>query len=106
MTTTVRVQARAWGARVETNGETIELGAHQDRSFQIEEGSQSFTVTQNEAPASESTDSTSDRSSAPASSRATASETPPTGNESGASETTATTDTDTAGSRGRSRPAG
>jgi hypothetical protein len=51
MTTTVRVQARAWGAKVETNGETIEMGAHQERTFHIDEGqSQSFTVTHGEAP--------------------------------------------------------
>jgi hypothetical protein len=49
MTTTVRVQARAWGAKIETNGETIELGAHQDRAFHIDEGqSQTFTVTHGE----------------------------------------------------------
>lgn len=52
MTTTVRVEARAWGATVETNGETIELGPHADRTFHIAEGeSQSFTVTHGERPA-------------------------------------------------------
>jgi hypothetical protein len=51
MTTTVRVQARAWGATVQVNDETIELGAHQDRAFHIEEGqSLSLTVTHGEKP--------------------------------------------------------
>lgn len=51
MTTTVRVQARAWGATVETNGETIELGANQERAFHVDEGqSQSFTVTHGTEP--------------------------------------------------------
>lgn len=51
MTTTVRVQARAWGAKVEADGETVELGAHQDRAFQIEEGeTKTFTVTHGEKP--------------------------------------------------------
>lgn len=45
MTVTVRVMARALGAVVETNGETIELAPHQDRDFHIEE-SQDFSVRQ------------------------------------------------------------
>lgn len=54
MTTTVRVQARAWGATVETNGETIELGANQERAFHVDEGqSQSFTVTHGTEPQDE-----------------------------------------------------
>lgn len=53
MTTTVRVQARAWGARVEREGqEPVELEAHQDMAFHVEEGeSATFTVTQGDAPA-------------------------------------------------------
>lgn len=52
MTTTVRVQARAWGARVEVNGETTEVGPNTERSFHIAEGdSQTFTVTHGEEPA-------------------------------------------------------
>ena len=51
MTTTVKVQARAWGAKVEVNGDTIELGAHQDHAFQVGEGeSLTLTVTHGEAP--------------------------------------------------------
>lgn len=91
MTTTVRVQAHAWGATVETNGETHEVGGGQERSFMIPEGqSQSFTVTHGEAPVttgeeSAQTEEVIERRSPPA--------TPPTGNQSGATETAATTDT-------------
>lgn len=55
MTTTVNVRARAWGARVEVQGqEAVELGAHQERQFHIGEGeSLSFTVTHGEQPVSE-----------------------------------------------------
>lgn len=52
MTTTVTVKARAHGAVVETNGETIQVSPGQERQFHIEEGTQSFSVTQSaEAPA-------------------------------------------------------
>jgi hypothetical protein len=52
MTTTVTVKARAHGAVVETNGETIQVSPGQERQFHIEEGTQSFSVTQPaEAPA-------------------------------------------------------
>jgi hypothetical protein len=50
MTTTVTVKARAHGAVVETNGETIEVSPGQERQFHIEEGSQSFNVTQPAEP--------------------------------------------------------
>lgn len=54
MTTTVTVKARAHGATVETNGETVEVAPNTQRDFHISEGSQSFSVTQPaEAPASE-----------------------------------------------------
>jgi hypothetical protein len=108
MTTSVRVSARARGARVETNGETVDLGPHENREFHIAEGSQSFTVTEftaeeahqreQEARGSDEQPADQQQPSEPAS--------PPTGNESGADETAATTDT----TRGRSargqQPAG
>lgn len=51
MTTTVRVQARAWGASVETNGETVQLRANEDRVFQVQEGeTQTFTVSHGAEP--------------------------------------------------------
>jgi hypothetical protein len=54
MTTTVTVKARAHGAVVETNGETTEISPNSERQFHIEEGTQSFSVTQPaEAPAVE-----------------------------------------------------
>jgi hypothetical protein len=54
MTTTVTVKARAHGAVVETDGETINVSPNSERQFHIEEGSQSFSVTQPaEAPAEE-----------------------------------------------------
>jgi hypothetical protein len=54
MTTTVTVKARAHGAVVETNGETIDVSPNSERDFHIEEGSQSFSVTQPaQAPAEE-----------------------------------------------------
>ncbi len=53
MTTTVIVRSRAWGARVEVQGqEPLDLGAHQDHAIQISEGeSQTITVTHGEQPA-------------------------------------------------------
>lgn len=102
MTTTVRVQSRAWGAKVETNGETIELGAHEDRAFHIPEGeSQTFTVTHGEQPqdrAAQLADeevpgrAQNDELVTPA--------TPPTDNETGADETAQSTDTPPRGRRG------
>lgn len=57
MTTTVTVESRAWGAVVETNGERIEMGPNQERKFHIDEGTQSFSVTQPaEAPAEPAAD--------------------------------------------------
>lgn len=54
MTTTVTVKARAHGAVVETDGETIEISPNSERQFHIEEGFQTFSVTQPaEAPAVE-----------------------------------------------------
>jgi len=52
MTTTVTVRARAWGARVEVQGqEPLELGAHQDHNVHIAEGeSATITVTHGEKP--------------------------------------------------------
>lgn len=54
MTTTVTVKARAHGAVVETDGETLEISPNSERQFHIEEGSQTFSVMQPaEAPALE-----------------------------------------------------
>jgi len=54
MTTTVTVKARAHGAVVETNGEKVDISPNTERDFHIEEGTQSFNVTQPaEAPAEE-----------------------------------------------------
>lgn len=101
MTTTVNVRARAWGARVEVQGQDpVELGAHQERQFHIAEGeSLSFTVTHGEAPAEDAqpSDDTvpgqaeNDRLVPPVGGRGQRAR-PPVGNESGATETAQTTD--------------
>lgn len=101
MTTTVIVQARAHGAVVETNGERTEVGPNREQRFHIEEGTQSFSVTQNaEAPASEGfVDEATGTDSAQVPGREQNDELlgrgrgrakPPTGNETGADETAQT----------------
>lgn len=97
MTTTVTVRARAHGAVVETNGETIQVSPGQERQFHIEEGTQQFSVTQPaEAPADRAAQLADEEvpgarqndellgQGQPAS--------PPTGNETGADETAQTTE--------------
>lgn len=93
MTTTVTVHARAHGATVETNGEKIEVTPNSERQFHIEEGSQSFTVTQPaEAPTradelmTEEVPGRAQNDELLARGKRTAS--PPTGNQTGADETT------------------
>lgn len=54
MTTSVTVRTRALGAAVQVGDETTDIGPHREHTFHIDGGSQSFTVTQNEQPASES----------------------------------------------------
>lgn len=54
MTTTVVVKARAWGATVKIGDETTTLGAHEDRSFNIEPGqTTTFEVSHGEEPVAE-----------------------------------------------------
>jgi hypothetical protein len=99
MTTTVTVKARAHGAVVETNGETIEVSPGQERQFHIEEGSQSFNVTQPaEAPADRAAEladeevpgrAQNDELLGQGAGRSRAK--PPTGNQTGADETAQTT---------------
>lgn len=51
MTTTVNVRARAWGARVEVDGQTTEVGPNQEHNIHIQEGeSLTVTVTHGEKP--------------------------------------------------------
>lgn len=92
MTTTVNVRARAWGARVEVQGqEPVELGAHQERQFHIGEGeSLSFTVTHGEQPASENAQPSDDTVPGQAENDRLLGRG---SNESGATETSQTTDT-------------
>jgi len=95
MTTTVNVRARAWGASVETNGETVELGPHQDHSFHIQEGeSATFTVKHGEKPVEEA-----EPEATSAVSDAAPLAQPPVGNETGADETAMSTDQPTRGGR-------
>lgn len=99
MTTTVRVQSRAWGAKVETNGETIELGAHEDRAFHIPEGeSQTFTVTHGEQPQDRAAQLADEE--VPGRAQNDELVSPPSGNETGADETAQSTDAPTRGRRG------
>lgn len=102
MTTTVRVQARAWGATVVTSRategeeghnvaeETVELGAHQDRNFQVEEGETiTFRVTHGEQPQDRANELMDEEVPGRAQNDRLH---PPVGNESGATETAQTTD--------------
>lgn len=51
MTTTITVKARAWGAKVEVNGNTQELGPNEEHSFHVSEGEEAtFKVTHGEQP--------------------------------------------------------
>lgn len=91
MTTTVRVQARAWGARVEVDGETTEVGPNREHSIHIEEGeSRTITVTHGEQPAENPVPFEGEEVPGRAGNDRLVS---PTGNESGATETSQTTDT-------------
>lgn len=103
MTTTVRVQARAWGASVvvsrATEGqeghnvedETADIGANQERAFHIQEGETvSFRVTHGEKPAENPVPFEGEEVPGRAENDRLV---PPTGNESGATETAQTTDT-------------
>lgn len=103
MTTTVRVQARAWGATVvasrATEGEvghnvqdeTTEIGPNQEQSFHIGEGETvTFRVTHGERPAENPVPFEGEEVPGRAENDRLV---PPVGNESGATETAQTTDT-------------
>lgn len=92
MTTTIRVQARAWGAKVEVDGETIEVGPHGDHNIHIPEGeSRTITVTHGEKPAENPVPFQGEEVPGRAENDRLV---PPVGNESGATETAQTTETE------------
>lgn len=109
MTTSVDVRARAWGATVVVSregqeDETTELGSHQDRTFHLEGGERITVTAPSEAPA-ESGDRATEMLNEEVPGRRQNDELlrpvdPPSGNESGASETTTTTsEPETSGER-------
>jgi hypothetical protein len=104
MTTTVRVQARAWGARVEVNGETTEVGANQEHNIHIPEGeSVTLTVTHGERPAENAEPFAGEEVPGRAENDRLV---PPVGNESGATETAQTNDGTEGGQPEATAPAG
>ena len=104
MTTTVTVRARAWGARVEVDGETTEVGANQEHNIHIQEGeSRTITVTHGEQPATRADELMNEEVPGRAENDRLV---PPVGNESGATETAQTNDGTEGGQPEATAPAG